>query len=88
MKAIDKAIKACDKFKVDTLHFECLQIECCDPDGELKRLLDCIKQYTLIGHTFQVVVDPGDSEYEKKFLLDGDGSCRVQEVKFEKGVEK
>ena len=37
MKAIDKAIKVCDKFKGDMFH-----IKCYDPDGELKGLLDCI----------------------------------------------
>ena len=83
MKAIDKAIKVCDKFKGDMFH-----IKCYDPDGELKGLLDCIKSYTHCGHSFQVVVDPGNSDYEKKFYLDGDGSCRVQEVKFEKGAEE
>lgn len=83
MKAIDEAIKVCDKYKGDMLH-----VKCNDPDGELRGLLDCIKSYTHIGHSFQVVVDPGNSNYEKKFYLDGDGSCRVQEVKFEKGAEE
>jgi len=36
-----------------------------------------------IGHSFEVVVDPGDPDYEKKFGFDGDGSDRVLSVELD-----
>jgi hypothetical protein len=52
-----------------------------DQDGSLARLLDSIKRTAEIGHSFPVVVDPGDPDHEAKFGFDGDGAFRIFEIK-------
>jgi 8-oxo-dGTP pyrophosphatase MutT (NUDIX family) len=52
-----------------------------DPDGQLAKMLSHIKDTAAIGHSFDVVVDPGDADHEKKFGIDGDGAFRIVEVK-------
>ena len=51
-----------------------IQIEANDGDGKLSALLNYIKHIGNIGHSFSIVVDPGDREHEKRFSWDGDGS--------------
>lgn len=51
-----------------------------DESNGLVDLLDYIKKQAGIGHSFSVVVDPGDSEYERKFGFDGDGSFRIARI--------
>ena len=51
-----------------------------DSEGQLRELLETIKDYTQMGHTFTVVVDPGDEDYEKSFYIDGDGSDKLEEL--------
>lgn len=50
-------------------------------EGEVAKMLKYIGDTAAIGHSFSVVVDPGDSEYEKKFSFDGDGAFRIEEIK-------
>jgi hypothetical protein len=47
-------------------------------DGSLRRMLEYIAKQCAIGHSFTVVVDPGDREYEKEFGFDGDGAARLE----------
>ena len=58
-----------------------LVVDVIDSEGKLGKLLEYIKHTAAIGHTFSVVVDPGDSVYEKKFNIDGDGAFRIVELK-------
>lgn len=51
-----------------------------DPDSHIKDLFNYIKTLANIGHSFEVVVDPGSS-YESTFLIDGDGSDMLGTVK-------
>lgn len=65
-----------------------LIIDVKDSEGQLKELVDYIKDVANAGHTFDVVVDPGNEDWEKGFEIDGDGAFSIKEVKFEKDVEK
>ena len=59
-----------------------------DSEGQLKELIDYIKDVANAGHTFDVVVDPGNEDWEKSFEIDGDGAFSIKEVKFEKDDDK
>jgi hypothetical protein len=50
-----------------------------DPNG-LKDMLEYIQHNAGIGHSFEVVVDPGDSERERSFGFDGDGAFRIDDI--------
>jgi len=47
-------------------------------DGDLRKMLEYIRDTAKIGHSFDIVVDPGDREYQKRFHVDGDGQFRVE----------
>ena len=64
-----------------------LVVDVKDSEGELKELLDYIKGVSDAGHTFEVVVDPGNEDWEKSFEIDGDGAFKIKEVEFEKDDE-
>lgn len=51
-----------------------------DSEGQLRELFETIKDYTQMGHSFTVVVDPGDEDYEKSFYIDGDGSDKINDI--------
>lgn len=48
-----------------------------DTEGQIKELLKTIADYSKMGHSFTIVVDPNNKEYEKKFFIDGDGSDKL-----------
>mgnify|MGYP001428853326 CR=1 FL=1 len=56
-------------------------IYCRDTENQLKELIEYIAQIGNIGHSFSIVVDPNDSDYEKTFGWDGDGSDYIKELK-------
>ena len=64
-----------------------LVVDVKDSEGQLKELIDYIKDVTNAGHTFDVVVDPGNEDWEKSFEIDGDGAFSIKDVKFEKDNE-
>ena len=57
-----------------------LQLSISDSEGQINKLLSTIQHYTSIGHSFKVVVDPDDSEYERSFYIDGDGSDKIFDI--------
>lgn len=65
-----------------------LVIDVKDSEGQLKELVDYIKDVANAGRTFDVVVDPGNEDWEKGFEIDGDGAFSIKEVKFEKDDDK
>lgn len=65
-----------------------IQIEANDGDGKLSALLNYIKHVGNIGHSFSIVVDPGDREHEKRFSWDGDGSDHINEIRVDGAVQK
>lgn len=56
-------------------------IELDDADGNLAKLLAHIKETAAVGHSFDVVVDPDDSEHRKRFFFDGDGAFKIRRIK-------
>lgn len=51
-----------------------------DNNNNLENLLEVIKSYSTMGHTFEVIVDPEDSEMKKSFYIDGDGSDQLFDI--------
>lgn len=60
-----------------------ITILCRDADGTLAKLLEAIKKAGNVGHSFSIVVDPGD-EREEKFFWDGDGADSIQDISVNK----
>lgn len=52
-----------------------------DPDNQLIRLIDHIGRASAPGHSFEVIVDPNDSEFAKSFFIDGDGAFYIEDLK-------
>jgi hypothetical protein len=50
-------------------------------EGQVEKLLAHIGETAAIGHSFSVVVDPGDADHEKSFGFDGDGAFRIESIK-------
>ena len=57
-----------------------LHLTVSDSEGSIQDLIETIKDYTQMGHTFEVVIDPGDSDYERSFYIDGDGSDKIRDI--------
>ena len=55
-------------------------IDCWDQEGSLQKLLECIRDNASSGHSFNIVVDPGDPEREKTFGIDGDGTDHIYAI--------
>lgn len=60
-----------------------IEVECNDTESELVRLLAYIQSIGNIGHSFEIVVDPDDSQYKMNFGWDGDGSDRIRNIKLD-----
>ena len=58
-----------------------------DSEGSIRKLIETIQDYTQMGHSFEVVVDPGDSDYEKSFYIDGDVSDKIEDIDIEEIIE-
>jgi len=58
-----------------------ITITCRDNEDSLEELINCIKSTGNIGHSFDIVVDPDNKDYRKKFNWDGDGSDNIKDVK-------
>lgn len=56
------------------------KIECRDPDGKLKSLIEYIGKIGNVGHSFSIIVDP-DSDNEERFDWDGDGADSIRSIK-------
>lgn len=54
-----------------------------DYDGDIENLINTIKDNSASGHSFEVVVDPNNPDYEKRFHIDGDGGTTIMNVKIE-----
>ena len=63
----------------------CITIECTSQAAKetLLPLLEYLKRTAAIGHSFTIVVNPGDSDYEKEFGMDGDGAAHITSIKYE-----
>jgi hypothetical protein len=59
-----------------------------DDEGQLEKMLAHIQHTAGIGHSFHVVVDPGDSDHEQKFFFDGDGAFRIYDMESGRGIKQ
>lgn len=68
---------------VPTKDMHIYEVTCRDPEGSLKKIIECIGACGNIGHSFTVVVDPDETEGlgQRKFGWDGDGSDYLHSVK-------
>lgn len=56
-----------------------------DPDSQLIKMLELIKNMSRGGHSFPVSVDPHDKERHEEFYIDGDGWCNIADITIEDG---
>ena len=52
----------------------------CDQEKSIQGLVEYIKELASSGHSFNIEVDPSDSEYHKSFYVDGDGADRIIDI--------
>ena len=72
-----------EEHKHRTMSTHRVTIMCSGEAGQrLKDLAEYIAETANVGHSFKVVVDPGE-EAEKRFGFDGDGSDHIQSVELE-----
>jgi hypothetical protein len=57
-----------------------IRVKLRDPEKQLVKLICYIQRVSNPGHSFEVVVDPNDSEHRKSFFMDGDGPFFVEKV--------
>jgi hypothetical protein len=58
-----------------------ITIQNIDSKNKLLELLEYIQQIGNMGHSFEIVIDPDNKQYRKKFFWDGDGSDYIRDVK-------
>jgi len=49
-------------------------------EGQMAKMLEHIRQTAVVGHSFDIIVDP-DSDERRRFYADGDGSFFIKHVK-------
>ena len=76
-------IKYIKENKDDINKTKIITIKVNDIAGDLENLLKCIKATSDPGHTFDVIVDPIDTENAEPFEMDGDGSFQIIDIKTE-----
>jgi len=65
-----------------------IKIEVRDPENQLIQLIDYIRKISGPGHSFEVIVDPDDSELKKSFFIDGDGAFFISKIEKDKRIFK
>lgn len=51
-------------------------------------LLEELKIHGDIGHSSEIVIDPKDPDFEKKFGFDGDGADRIKGIKLSRNKKE
>ena len=74
-------IKYIKENKDDINKTKIITIKVNDIAGDLENLLKYIKATSDPGHTFDVIVDPIDTENAESFEMDGDGSFQIIDIK-------
>lgn len=57
-----------------------IEIECRDTEGELSKLLAWISRSGNVGHSFEIIVDPENKDFNMRFFWDGDGSDHIGDI--------
>lgn len=61
-----------------------INIQARDFDNNIEKMLNCVKDLSMAGHTFDVVVDPdAENVKERTFEIDGDGCDQLIEINTE-----
>lgn len=50
-------------------------------EGQMAKMLEYIRSTAVVGHSFEIVVDPDSRETKRSFYADGDGSFFIKHVK-------
>lgn len=56
-------------------------------DNDIIEMLEHIQKTAAIGHSFEIVVDPDNSDYKKKYYIDGDGCDRIEDIEVQEPKE-
>lgn len=76
MKALDKALKICDRKyrgnKTITIYLD-------DDENHMEEILNAIKVQSGTGHCLSIMLDQGKKE-NQNFQFDGDGLDRIYEI--------
>lgn len=59
-----------------------------DYNNNIENMLKHIEKIGNGGHSFEIIVDEGDEDYEKVYYYDGDGGSRISDISVEDYVEK
>lgn len=68
-----------------TMDFKKVVVEVNDPDDQLVKFLEAVRDTANPGHSFPVIIDPDNSETRQEFGFDGDGSFHIKDIKVSKG---
>ena len=79
VKEVDKEARRRARHRTEAVEWdETFTVRVRGDEGGLRKLLEYIQRTAGIGHSFEVVVDPDDSEYRRRFGIDGDGPFRME----------
>lgn len=83
-EGLDKMIKISEAKENSTDDVKIINIQARDFDNNIEKMLNCVKDLSMAGHTFDVVVDPdAENVKERTFEIDGDGCDQLIEINTE-----
>lgn len=83
-EGFDKMIKISEAKENSTDDVKIINIQARDFDNNIEKMLNCVKDLSMAGHTFDVVVDPdAENVKERTFEIDGDGCDQLIEINTE-----
>ena len=50
-------------------------------EGQMAKMVEYIRSTAIVGHSFEIVVDPDSRETKRSFSADGDGAFFIKDVK-------
>lgn len=83
-EGLDKMIKISEAKENSTDDVKIINIQARDFDNNIEKMLNCVKDLSMAGHTFDVIVDPdAENVKERTFEIDGDGCDQLIEINTE-----
>ena len=80
-EGLDKMIKISEAKENSTDDVKIINIQARDFNNNIEKMLNCVKDLSMAGHTFDVVVDPdAENVKERTFEIDGDGCDQLIEI--------
>ena len=82
-EGIDKMVKLSEAEENSTNNIKNINIQARDFDDNIENMLNCVKELSMAGHTFDIIVDPDNQENikERTFEIDGDGCDQLIDIK-------